>query len=72
MALQNNFCRRAGVHAVHSRDRFVFSVPDLEPARRFYTAFGLDVREAGRHLDWFCRIKHFSLSRHTRGSVFVG
>ena len=31
--------------AVHSVDEFVFSVPDLEPARRFYTAFGLDVRD---------------------------
>ena len=31
--------------AVHSVDEFVFSVPDLEVARRFYTNFGLDVRE---------------------------
>jgi catechol 2,3-dioxygenase-like lactoylglutathione lyase family enzyme len=30
--------------AVHSVDEFVFSVPDLEPARHFYKAFGLDVR----------------------------
>lgn len=34
--------------AVHSVDEFVFSVPDLEAARHFYTSFGLDVRdEAG-------------------------
>ncbi len=34
--------------AVHSVDEFVFSVPDLDEARHFYTAFGLDVRdEAG-------------------------
>ena len=34
--------------AVHSVDEFVFAVPDLEEARRFYTHFGLDVRdEAG-------------------------
>ena len=34
--------------AVHSIDEFAFSVPDLEEARRFYTCFGLDVRdEAG-------------------------
>jgi catechol 2,3-dioxygenase len=33
---------------VHSVNEFVFSVPDLEQARHFYTAFGLDVRaEAG-------------------------
>ena len=31
--------------AVHSVDEFVFSVPDLEPARHFYTHFGLDVRD---------------------------
>ena len=31
--------------AAHSVDEFVFSVPDLNPARHFYTAFGLDVRE---------------------------
>ena len=31
--------------AVHSVDEFVFSVPDLADARRFYTAFGLDVRD---------------------------
>ncbi|WP_213958887.1 VOC family protein [Variovorax sp. dw_954] len=30
--------------AVHSVDEFVFSVPDLEQARHFYNAFGLDVR----------------------------
>ena len=33
------------VLAVHSVDEFVFSVPDLDEARRFYTSFGLDVRE---------------------------
>lgn len=36
--------------AVHSLDRFVFSVPDLDQAVRFYTAFGLDVRQGGGHL----------------------
>lgn len=33
--------------AVHSVDEFVFSVPDLEEARRFYSSFGLDVRDEG-------------------------
>jgi catechol 2,3-dioxygenase-like lactoylglutathione lyase family enzyme len=38
----------AGAVAVHSIDEFVFSVPDLEQARHFYSSFGLDVRdEAG-------------------------
>jgi len=33
------------VLAVHSIDEFVFSVPDLQQARHFYSSFGLDVRE---------------------------
>lgn len=33
--------------AVHSVDEFVFSVPDIEEARHFYTNFGLDVRDEG-------------------------
>ena len=33
--------------AVHSVDEFVFSVPDLDKARHFYSAFGFDVRDEG-------------------------
>jgi len=44
--------------AVHSVDEFVFSVPDLDLARRFYTAFGLDVRSEGS-----------ALALHTHGHV---
>lgn len=40
--------RRPGVCAVHSLDRVVFTVPDLDEAERFYRCFGLDVR---RHTD---------------------
>ncbi|MDF8364765.1 metapyrocatechase, partial [Achromobacter anxifer] len=36
--------------AVHSVDEFVFSVPDLEQARHFYSNFGLDVRDEGEYL----------------------
>ncbi len=43
--------RRPGVLAVHSVDQIVFTVPDLAVAKKFYTAFGLDVREEGAHLD---------------------
>jgi catechol 2,3-dioxygenase-like lactoylglutathione lyase family enzyme len=41
--------------AVHSLDRFDVSVPDLEEAARFYTAFGLDVRRSadGLYLQTF-------------------
>ena len=37
--------RRREVTAIHSIDRFAISVPELDAARRFFTAFGLDVRE---------------------------
>jgi len=43
--------RRAGVTAVHSLHRFVFTVPDLDEAARFYEAFGLDVRRAPGRID---------------------
>ena len=36
--------RRTGVTAVHSVERIVFTVPDIEPAQKFYTAFGMDVK----------------------------
>lgn len=37
--------RHPGVLAVHSIHEFVFSVPDLAQARRFYEHFGLEVRQ---------------------------
>ena len=43
--------RRKDALAVHSLQRFVFTVPDLAEAARFYRAFGLDVRETGGRLD---------------------
>ena len=43
--------RRGDVAAVHSVDRVVVTVPNLEEARYFYAAFGLDVRMVGEHLD---------------------
>ena len=45
--------RRAGIVAVHSLDRFVYTVPDLEVAHKFYAEFGLDVRRNGSHLDLY-------------------
>ncbi len=45
--------KRPGVTGIHSLDRFVFSVPDLGAARDYFTAFGLDVRDAGGHLDLY-------------------
>ena len=45
--------RRSGVTAVHSLDRFVFTVPDLDEAERFYSEFGLDARRDGQRLDLY-------------------
>src|SRR4029453_18438811 len=44
MATDSATARRAGVTAVHSLDHFVFSVPDLDTAARFYDDFGLEVQ----------------------------
>jgi len=58
--------RRPHALGVHSLDRFVFSVPDLEAAERFYRCFGLDVRRDGDRLDLAARD-----SPHVWGSVFA-
>ncbi len=42
--------RRPGVLGVHSMDNFNMLVPDLEKAKEFYSAFGIDVREEGNAL----------------------
>ncbi len=39
--------RRPNALGVHSLDYFALAVPNLEEARRYYAAFGLDVREHG-------------------------
>jgi catechol 2,3-dioxygenase-like lactoylglutathione lyase family enzyme len=57
--------RRRDVTAVHSLHRFVFSVPDLAVAERFYTEFGLDVRRDGKRIDLYT----FGMP-HCWGSVF--
>ena len=43
--------RRKDHTGVHSVNKFVFSVPDLEEALRFYTTFGLEVRQREGRLD---------------------
>lgn len=58
--------RRAGATGVHSIHRFVFSVPDLAEASRFYAAFGLDVRPVGERMDL-----HTFGHPHAWGSVFA-
>ncbi|MEK9968430.1 MAG: hypothetical protein VW600_04785, partial [Ferrovibrio sp.] len=57
--------RRPGVTAIHSLDRFVFSVPDLGVAKQYFTDFGLDVRQTGNRLDLYT-FGH----AHRWGSVF--
>ena len=41
--------------AVHSVHEFVFSVPDLEQARHFYTSFGLEVHDEGEGLALYAK-----------------
>jgi catechol 2,3-dioxygenase-like lactoylglutathione lyase family enzyme len=57
--------RRPNVLGVHSLNRFVFSVPDLAPAEKFYRAFGLDTRREGNRLDLYTHGHP-----HRWGSVF--
>jgi catechol 2,3-dioxygenase-like lactoylglutathione lyase family enzyme len=42
--------RRPGELGVHSMDHFSLVVPDLKVAQKFYTSFGLDVREEANAL----------------------
>ena len=58
--------RRPGVLGVHSVNRFVFTVPDLDEAQRFYSAFGLDARRTRDRLDLYT----FG-SPHCWGSIFA-
>jgi catechol 2,3-dioxygenase-like lactoylglutathione lyase family enzyme len=51
MAKSSSAQRRAGVVAVHSIEKIVFTVPDIEDAKKFYTAFGFDVRVNGNQVD---------------------
>ena len=53
MSASNIPPRRAGATAVHSLQRFVFSVPDLDKAADFYQAFGLDVRRVDGRIDLY-------------------
>ena len=59
--------RRKGVIAVHSLQRFVFSVPDLAAAAGFYSDFGLDVRQTSGRLDLYT-FGH----EHRWGSIYQG
>ncbi|VWX61160.1 Metapyrocatechase 2 [Burkholderiales bacterium 8X] len=56
---------RASVYGVHSMDRFVYTVPDLDEAQRFYDTFGLDPRRDGDRLDL-----HTFGHPHRWGSVY--
>ncbi|MGA1069280.1 MAG: VOC family protein [Burkholderiaceae bacterium] len=45
--------KRTGALAAHSVVKFVFTVPNLDEAAHFYTAFGLDVRRDDDRLDLY-------------------
>src|SRR5215471_5062851 len=52
-ASNNGMSRRKGATAIHSLNRFVFTVPKLEEAQRFYSEFGLDVRQGDGRVDLY-------------------
>jgi catechol 2,3-dioxygenase-like lactoylglutathione lyase family enzyme len=45
--------RRSSVTAVHSVEHIVFSVPEVESAANFYTAFGLDAKKLDNRVDLY-------------------
>jgi catechol 2,3-dioxygenase-like lactoylglutathione lyase family enzyme len=53
--------------AVHSIDEFVFSVPDLQQARHFYSAFGMDVRDESDSLALYTYGHPHRWARVTKG-----
>src|SRR5262249_43956438 len=59
--------RRPGELGVHSLNLFNLIVPDVEQARKFYSAFGLDVREEGDALHI-----HTKEHAHRWGTVVEG
>lgn len=59
--------KRPNVLALHSIDHFAMEVPDLEEARRFYDAFGLDVRNEAGGLGLYTRGDD-----HCWGRLFLG
>jgi len=57
---------QAGEAGVHSIDHFALTVPDIEAARRFFTAFGLGVQDRGGELALH------ALDRHCWGRIRAG
>jgi len=53
MPVANEPTRRPGVLGVHSVNRFVFSVPQIDEAKKFYESFGLEVRASGNRIDLY-------------------
>ncbi|WP_380879724.1 glyoxalase [Sphingomonas sp. DBB INV C78] len=47
--------RRPNILGVHSIDHFAIHVPDIEEARKFYSLFGLDVRDRGQNIELFAK-----------------
>jgi catechol 2,3-dioxygenase-like lactoylglutathione lyase family enzyme len=47
--------RRPDVIAVHSIEKIVFTIPEIEAAEKFYTAFGFDVKRNGHQVDLYTK-----------------
>lgn len=61
--------KRAGALGVHSIDHFALQVPDLEVARAFYEAFGLDVKDEPDGLALYARGDAHQWAHFTQGPV---
>jgi catechol 2,3-dioxygenase len=59
--------RRPGELGVHSVDHFTLMVPDVAQAERFYSCFGLDVREENGVLNLYT-----AGNSHRWGSIVEG
>ena len=66
-SIDTSMRRHGAPPAVHSLHRFVFTVPDLSAAVKFYSDFGLDVRRMGGRADLRCYG-----NAHRWGEIFQG
>jgi catechol 2,3-dioxygenase-like lactoylglutathione lyase family enzyme len=51
MLKETNNMSKTDAAAVHSIEKIVFTVPEIEAAVKFYTAFGFDVKRSGDQID---------------------
>lgn len=53
--MSSKVCKRPGALGVHSIDHFAIEVPNLEEARKFYSLFGLEVKDKNGSLELYAK-----------------